>query len=107
MHALNPTPASLLFQRASCKIRPCLVEKSRVLLGIRSNDHDRRRVGHISEALFAFPQGMLCPSMLLYQHRERHDWNADNNQKKLNGKYTVRVIEYEYRVALGSRCYRK
>src|SRR4029077_1719575 len=78
-----------------------------VLLGIRGDDHDRRRVGHISEALFAFPQGVFCPSMLLYQYRERHDWNADKNQKKLNGKNTVRVIEYEDRVACGSRCYRK
>src|SRR5689334_13262793 len=107
MHTLDPTPASFLFERAPGKIRPCLVEKSRLLPGIRCDDHDRSRVGHISEALFAFPQGVLCLSMLLYQHRERHEWNADNNQKKLNGKNTVGVIKYEDRSARGSRCYRK
>src|SRR5215469_10732815 len=56
MYSLKPAVAQFLFQSSTRKVQPHLIQESTTLINPCRPNHHWRCVGHVPEALLAFPQ---------------------------------------------------
>src|SRR5262249_29765716 len=59
VHAGRPAVPQFLFHPAAGKLEPGLIDKGELPVGAGDPDHYGRRIGHVAEALFTFPQRSL------------------------------------------------
>ena len=86
MHAGGPAVPQLLLHGAACKVQPRSIDKRAELVRTGDPDHHRSRVGHVAEALFAFPQlGFSLLSFADVLPRADHVYSSAILEKYLPG----------------------